>query len=52
MSVSGGGHSNFDFMLILPYLDNAEICADVVVTLCTPRNVVYVGKLCVGEVYE
>jgi len=42
----GGGHSNFDFILILPRLNNAEIRADFVVTLCTPRNVVYVGELC------
>ena len=45
----GGGHGNFDFVLILPRLNNAEICADFVIALCTPRNVVYVGELCAGR---
>ena len=45
----GCRHSNFDFIFILPRLNNAEIRADFVVTLCTPGNVVYVGELCVGE---
>lgn len=41
----GGGYSNFDFILILPSLDDTEIRADFIVTLCTPRDVVYVGEL-------
>ena len=41
----GGGYSNFDFILILPSLDDTEIRADFIVTFCTPRDVVYVGEL-------
>ena len=47
----GGGYSNFDFILILPRLNNSEIRANFVVTFCTPRNVVYVGELCAGEIW-
>ena len=46
----GGRYGNFDFILILPRLNNAEIRADFIVTLCAPRNVVYVGELCVAGV--
>jgi len=46
----GGGHSNFDFILIFPRLNDAEIRADFIVALCAPRNIVYVGELCVVEV--
>ena len=45
-----GRHRNFDFILILPRLNNAEIRADFVFALCTPGNAVYVGELCVGEI--
>jgi hypothetical protein len=41
----GGGHSNFDFILILPCFHDTEIRADFVVTFCAPRNVVYIGEL-------
>jgi len=40
----GCGYSDFDFILVLPCLDDTEICADFVVTLCAPRNVMYVGE--------
>ena len=41
----GGGYSDFDFILILPCLNDAKIRADFVITLCAPRNIMYVGKL-------
>ena len=41
----GGGYNNFDFVLVLPCLNDTKIRADFVVTLCAPRNVMYVGEL-------
>lgn len=41
----GSGHNNFYFIRVLPCLNDAEISADFVVPLCTPRNIVHVGEL-------
>ena len=40
-----GGNSNFDFILVLACLNNAEIRAHFVIAFRTPGDVMHIGKL-------
>ena len=45
----GGWDSNFDLIRVLACLNDTEIRANFVITFCTPRDVMHIGKL-LGEV--